>query len=265
LPAKLFALGTFADDGPATGSYSAAAVLQDVLLENGKVITQDLRLADVPLGRVSGQVNVPSGWEFTETQEEYRFALPDAKVGFPLAPTTRTNPSSNAGAFEYELPDLRSFGAELCVAAVAEGTDGKGRLWSEACGLALDAEPITLEFAAAPTLLEPPDAGSFASGTRLAWSSKGSRSAPNLLELEPSDPSPASPRIRIFSTTDTTTFPSLAEWGVKLTHAHVYQARAIALSTRDGDDAFGVRGLGAISPAEWRMSYSNDFSLSVEP
>jgi hypothetical protein len=260
-PATLLALGTFVDPShPET--YSAAATIREVTLQNGDAQTLDLELAPLQLALVSGQVNVPDGWDFAQTQEYYRFPVANAVIDFPMVPYTRTNPFTNQGSFEYELPDLTALDGTLCVVGVGHQDDGL--LWWERCG-PLAGLPLSFDFEEPPTLSEPVDGAMFAGNTRFTWSRRGSESAPMMVELQPEQPTAATPAIHLFSVEAAVSLPSLEAWGVKLIGGAVYKARIVALGSGAGSQAFGPNGLGATIPREWRMSYSSARSLSVAP
>lgn len=262
---KLLALGIFRDPSD-ENAYSASAAMKELSVADGETYSEDLTLAPLPLGRIAGKVNVPAGWRFSQTSEYYRFPIPDARVGFPYAAQTRVNPLTNAGAFDYEVPDLRELGGQLCVVGIAEEVvpDSDGVLWSEACDLALDGESIAIDFEDVPQLTEPAPSGSFGGGARFSWSRPGSLSAPNLVELEPPFASDTTPAISIFSTSDTAMLPDLAVWGVELPASSPYVARAVALAS-DASDAFAAEGFGALTPRARRMSYAAPVPLVVNP
>ena len=120
--------------------------------------TPDLALEPVPIGAVSGTVAVPAGIALSSFQAFYRFPYPGAVVTFPNADVTVQDPLTSAGAFAYQLPDLRALGAKLCVAA----TGGEGSLLrTERCGLNLDAESTSLELQAAPSIVAPKNRTSY--------------------------------------------------------------------------------------------------------
>jgi hypothetical protein len=260
LSASLLALGIFRDPAD-ENAYSAAAAMTELSVSADELHEQDLSLSPIPLQRIRGQVEVPAGWQLEQVSQYHRMPFPDAKILFLLAPVMRTNPLANAGAFEYEVPDLHEFGGQLCITGVAnDGADGV--LWSERCGVVADAPPITIDFAEVPMLTKP--SASFGAGSEFAWSRPGSSAAPNLVELEPAVTTSRAPAISIFTTSNAATLPDLEPWGIQLPSSTQYRARAVTLAS-DASDAFGPGGLGATIPGEWRMSYASAIPLVVGP
>lgn len=267
LPATLLALGIFRDSLDEK-RYSAALAMKELTLSEGENPPRDLELTAVALGRISGSIDVPEGWEFEQTSEYYRMPLPNAVVGFPYAPVAHVYPSTQGGAFDYELPDIRAAGGQLCLAGMAKfvagGNADEGWVWTEKCRIGFEGGPVSIEFENAPTLIEPAANSRFSKGTRFRWSRPGSPSAPNLLELYPSSAAAESPGISIFTTSDTATLPDLAAWGVVLPASAAYTATPIALGS-DASDAFGPAGFGAVIPGERRTSYRFKTDLVVGP
>jgi len=267
LTATLLALGIFRD--PMNDKrYSAALAMKQVTLLEGENAPQDLELTPVELGRFSGEINVPAGWEFEQTSGYYRMPIAGAAIGFPYAPVARIYPGSSGGEFDYEVPNLYPAGGQLCLASMAKTVPGgnadEGWLWTEKCGINLEGPPVSIDFEEAPTLVEPAANARFSKGTRFVWSRPGSPGAPNLLELYPSFVSSDTPGLSIFTTSDSVTLPDLEAWGVKLPASVAYGATPIALWS-DANDAFGSDGFGALIPEERRTSYRYETRLVVGP
>jgi len=271
LAGTIVALGIFRDPAD-SNAYSAAAAMKKLSVVGGDAYTQDLALVPLPLGRVSGKVNVPDGWTFTQTSEYYRFPIPNAKVGFSNAPQTRVNPLTNAGAFEYQLPDLRKLGGQLCEAGLAmepasdddSAPIADGSLWSEVCDLPLDGDSIELDFEAVPSVSATAPGAVFGAGVRFAWSRQGSARAPNLVRLEPGLASAETPLISVFTTSVSATLPDLKVWGIELPPAAAYNARPVALAS-DASNAFAADGLGALTPRSRRISSGSGVPFVVRP
>lgn len=256
--ATLLAVGTFATTGD---EYTAAVGTTQIKLADRDEQSADVELAQCAVGSIGGVVTVPSSYQLADFSAYYRMPMSEARIDFPLAHTMRKNPSTSAGEFAYELPNLDGVGAKLCVSARCQGT---GELFAERCGLALDDTSVQMSFDAAPVLSVPAEGGPLAVGTSFEWSS--AVSGVSLVELVPDALAGDAPIISLFTAKTQATLPDLALLDIDLVNAVDYRASVVSLGQYPSlDAATSPDSLPAIIPAETRTSRSASVSLVGMP
>lgn len=258
---ELIAVGTFGAGASDAGAapYSAWLAKAAVSLQNGQVVHQDLTLAAVSLGSLEGSVTLPASAPLTQFSVYYRLALPDAIVSLPNVDIVRKNPLQSGGAFEYELPDLASAGAELCAAARSQG---ETELETERCDLALGGAPISIEFGAAPKFSAPASGAQLTRGSPFSW--QGGGQGIYLLELIANEPSPAAPAVDVYTAAPSATLPDTRAYGIELPSGAAYRAIVAGLEPYASmDEAMGSTGLGALVPKNRRVSYSAPIGVTT--
>lgn len=261
-PATLVALGTFGRKGadqsePAYAAFSAAKQLD---LSAGDAVMLDLKLEAVALREIAGTATAPAGRTLTGMREHYRFPYPQAVLTFPAADVVRHNPLTADGAFTFELPELDQAGATLCLAAVSEED---GALWTERCGLAFDADPVSLELQAAPALLAPSDGDVIDETTPFRWSAF--EAGIHCLELRPAGgPSPTTPAVTVFTADTEAVLPPLSSLDVTFPEGAAYTVDVIGLGPYASvDAALGPDGIGALIAVETRRSTSSAVEVTT--
>jgi hypothetical protein len=263
----LVALGTFGrkDDAPSTDpAYSAFAVTQRLNLSDGDDVSRDLELEAVDLGSISGSVTTPSDHPLSSLRTHYRFPHPLAIVPFPAADYVRQNPITNDGAFVYELPVLHEAGSALCLAAESDNSGDSGSLWTERCGLSLDADPVSMELEAAPSLAEP-KAGTIVDDTTLfSWSAFAG--GVHRFELWPLYLTAETPGISLYTEATATVFPDLTPLGVSFPTNTSYAVTITGVGPAASlDEALDPSGPFAIIPNELRLSASAETDVQTRP
>lgn len=256
--ATLLAVGTFADPGNPE-VYTAAVGKKDLELRDGDEQAVDIQLESCPLVHLAGEVQAPAGYELTDFSTYYRFPTPDSLVDFPLVHAARVNPFTQSGTFDYELPDLRSFGGTLCASAFVQG---QGALYVERCES--DNSRIELRFDAAPVLSAPAAATELATGTVFEWSSASSGVV--LLKLDPDTLDTDVPQITLFTAERKLELVDLSAAGIELPKSVAYHASVSRLGSYASlDEATATNGLGSVAPSETRTSSSLPVDLVTAP
>jgi hypothetical protein len=256
--ATLLAVGTFMTTGD---EYTAAAGTKQLSLADGDQQSADVELTPCTLGTVAGSVTVPSAYQLADFSAYYRMPMSEARIDFPLAHTMRKNPFTSAGEFAYELPNLDSVEAKLCVSARSQGA---GELFTERCGLALDGASVQVSFDAAPVLSAPAEGAPLAVGTSFEWSSPVS--GVSFVELVPDALADDAPIISLFTAQTKVTLPDLALLDIALVNAVDYRASVVSLGQYPSLDAATTPdSLPAIVPPETRTSRSAGVSLVRMP
>jgi hypothetical protein len=263
----LVALGTFGrkDDAPSTDpAYAAFAVTQRLKLSDGDDVSRNLELEAIDLGTISGTVTTPSGIPLTSLRTHYRFPYPKAIMPFVSTDYIRQNPLTNDGAFVYELPALDEPDAALCLAAESDSSLNAGALWTERCGLSLDADPVSLALEAAPTLAEPM-AGTIVDDTTLfSWSAFAG--GVHRFELRPRYATAATPDISVYTAATETTFPDLAPLGLSFPTNTGYVVTITGIGPAASlDEALDPSGPFAVIPNELRLSASAETDVQTRP
>jgi hypothetical protein len=240
-------------DAGTSNPYQVSFADRMMTLMDGTLATADIALSPSTLGRVFGSVDVPAPRLLTQLQQYYRFPLPNAVVGLG-------NEEEPKPAFDVVVPDLRTAGAKLCVAAIS---NEDSLLRTERCDVGFDSEErLTIQ---APPVLSAPKAGAIISkGTEFFWSPF--ENGVHVLELEAEIPSRATPSIRVLTGGSSAIWPDLSRMGVPFPQQARYQCAVEGLGPFSTiDDAIGPDGLGAIVRPETRQSYSLAVDATTEP
>lgn len=261
LDATLFA---FASAGSAEtdsqARYRAFAASVPVVLEDGGALTQDVELAELPIGVLSGSAQLPAGVQLSNYETFYRFPLPRTLVAFPNADLVGGHPPPTAESFTFDLPKLDVSGARLCVAV---RSDVDGTLRSERCGVELDGDPVQLELQASPILSAPEVGAPFDQATRFEWSAFDG--GVSILELMPSAVTPKSPSIHVFTAATAFDAQTLPEDSVDFARA-AYDVVVVGVGPfEDLDAAVGVEGLATSLRNESRFAKGLPRALGTAP
>ena len=260
--ALLLAVGTFEstpESERAPAAYSAASAAVQVSIEDGKLLTRDLKLKPTPTGTVEGVVRLPSGASLSDFYAYARFPYPNAAATFPAVHVVRKNPVTENGAFLLDLPDLQQAGGDLCVyAAASSGSD----VYTNLCGLHLGKQGASLIVQKPPTLSSPLPGSVLPKDAHFAWSAFEGGIA--VLELEL--PSHAAPAIRVYTTQTDITLPDLSPIGLTYPKNTQFQVRVGGLGPyASTDEALGPQGIGSFTTSEGRVSYSEFVEVTTAP
>jgi hypothetical protein len=243
---EVAALGTFHGPDGASSSWFSRRTLALVEGQNARL---DITLAPVQATRrlVAG-IRLPQGSRIIEKSVFYRF---------PNSGAALTVPAAQSGTYDEFVPDLRSEGPELCIAAVAT----PGTLLTQRCGVTFDSPDQMLTLEAMPVFMLP-GGPTVSADNPLTWTSF--QSGIYLLGLSPVD-SPA-PRVDFYTLDHTATWTDFAPFGISIPANSHLQAQIIGLGPfASMDDALGPEGVGNAFPSEFRFSSSPEIELTIAP
>lgn len=191
------------------------------LASGASVGNQDVTLAPVESGRVSGSVSVPDGYALTSTSLSTRFGLSS-----PFAPDWEIV-ADGAGeeSFGFATPVL----PDAAFAVTASAAAGEATSETIKTGLGATAEGITLNIPAAPDLAPPEGAATNVPRNTFVWS--GMSDALHLLAMRYVGTGtfyPPPPSIYVFTTESAATIPNLIPFGLFLHPGSQYEWQVLA-------------------------------------
>ena len=225
---------------------------KDVNVSSGEVTTADLAFARLPMGRIGGRIDADPGLVVGSKSVTYYHLR---NRGIPL---DGDGLATQEPLFGFPVPDLRHLPGQYCATAY-DGTQGNFSITTK-CGVEFGATDVKIRLHAPPKLTSPAhkqfdlgDKPTMSRDTQFAWTAFDG----GVYRLTVK----GSPRIDVYTTATTTSWPDLQSAGVPFPAiGEGYAVSVTGFGPYAGmDEAFAATGIAMPLPKE---AYS---SRSLEP